>query len=59
MSVSVSRDTEQDFCRRLVSFGGQRVVFVHNAGTLTPLGPAGTVDTAAYTRNVLLNSYAA
>jgi NAD(P)-dependent dehydrogenase (short-subunit alcohol dehydrogenase family) len=34
-------------------------VFVHNAGTVTPLGPAGTVDSAAYTRNVLLNSCAA
>jgi NAD(P)-dependent dehydrogenase (short-subunit alcohol dehydrogenase family) len=49
----------QDFCRRLAAFDGDRVVFVHNAGALTPLGPAGTVDTAAYTRNVLLNSCAA
>jgi len=50
---------EEDFNRRLARFDGDRVVFVHNAGTLTPLGPAGTVDTAAYTRNVLLNSAAA
>ena len=50
---------EQDFARRLARFDGDRVVFVHNAGTLTPLGPAGAVDTTAYTRNVLLNSAAA
>lgn len=49
---------EEEFCRRLARFDGQRVVFVHNAGALTPLGPAGTVDTAAYTRNVMLNSAA-
>jgi hypothetical protein len=53
------RRVEQDFCRRLTGFDGDRVVFVHNAGTLTPLGAAGTVDSAAYTRNVLLNSAAA
>lgn len=35
-----------------------RAVFVHNAGTLDPIGFAGSVDTAAYTRNVLLNSAA-
>jgi benzil reductase ((S)-benzoin forming) len=50
---------EQDFARRLSSFTGDRVVFVHNAGTLTPLGLADEVDSAAYTRNVLLNSAAA
>lgn len=50
---------EEDFTRRLADFDGDRVVFVHNAGTLTPLGPAGSVDTAQYTRNVLLNSAAA
>ena len=50
---------EQDFQQRLATFNGDRLVFVHNAGTLTPLGPAGVVDTAAYTRNVLLNSAAA
>ena len=47
-----------DFAARLDGFRGDRVVFVHNAGTLSPIGPAGTVDPAAYTRNVLLNSAA-
>lgn len=50
---------EEDFTRRLADFDGDMVVFVHNAATLTPLGSAGAVDTAAYTRNVLLNSAAA
>jgi benzil reductase ((S)-benzoin forming) len=31
---------------------------VHSAGTLEPIGFAGEVDAAAYTRNVLLNSAA-
>ncbi|MFA9445874.1 SDR family NAD(P)-dependent oxidoreductase [Egicoccus sp. AB-alg6-2] len=35
-----------------------RVTMVHNAGTLEPIGFAGEVDPAAYTRNVLLNSAA-
>jgi benzil reductase ((S)-benzoin forming) len=47
-----------DFAARLAGFRGDRVVFVHNAGTLTPIGPAGTVDPTAYRRNVLLNSAA-
>lgn len=36
-----------------------RVVFVHNAGTLHPIGFAGEVDLRAYTENVLLNSASA
>lgn len=35
-----------------------RLVFVHNAATLTPIGFAGEVDSAAYAANVLLNSAA-
>jgi NADP-dependent 3-hydroxy acid dehydrogenase YdfG len=50
---------EQDFAKRLASFQGDRLVFIHNAGTLTPLGPADEVDSTAYARNVLLNSAAA
>lgn len=50
---------EHDFTKRLASFEGDRVVFIHNAGTVTPLGPADEVDSAAYARNVLLNSAAA
>lgn len=50
---------ERDFNHRLAGFVGPRVVFVHNAGSVQPLGPADVVDTVAYTRNVLLNSAAA
>ena len=35
-----------------------RVVFVHNAASLTPIGPVGEVDPAGYRRHVLLNSAA-
>ena len=35
-----------------------RVVFVHNAATLTPIGFAGSVDPDAYRAHVLLNSAA-
>ena len=42
----------------LAGFGGTRAVFVHNAGTLDPMGFVGQVDSAAYTRNVLLNAAA-
>lgn len=35
-----------------------RMVLIHNAGTLTPMGFAGEVDSGAYARNVLLNSAA-
>lgn len=37
-------------------FSGERLIFVHNAGTLEPMGFAGEVDSAAYRANVLLNS---
>jgi len=33
-----------------------RIVFVHNAGTLSPIGFAGEVDSDAYVQNILLNS---
>ena len=36
----------------------QRVVFVHNAGVIEPIGFAGEVDIGAATANVLLNSAA-
>lgn len=47
-----------DFARRAEAFTGDRVVFVHNAGTLEPMVPAAAADPAAYRRNVLLNSAA-
>lgn len=36
----------------------ERAVLIHCAGTLDPIGPAGAVDSAAYARNVVLNSAA-
>jgi benzil reductase ((S)-benzoin forming) len=47
-----------DFSRRLAGFDGDRVVFVHNAGTLDPMVPAAAADPAAYERAVQLNSAA-
>ena len=49
---------EQHFEESLTGFTGERVVFVHNAGTVVPIGPADAVDAEAYTRAVLLNSAA-
>lgn len=49
---------EQHFAAELAGFDGERVVFVHNAGTVVPIGPAAAVDADAYTRAVLLNSAA-
>ena len=49
----------ESFRRELAGFDGDRLVFVHAAGTVEPLGFVGEVDTAAYTANVLLNSAAA
>ncbi|MEU0090208.1 SDR family NAD(P)-dependent oxidoreductase [Kribbella sp. NPDC006257] len=49
---------EQHFEESLAGFTGERVVFVHNAGTVVPIGPADAVDPEAYTRAVLLNSAA-
>jgi benzil reductase ((S)-benzoin forming) len=46
------------FMREVPGFRGDRVVFVHCAGTLQPMGFAGEVDGVAYARNVLLNSAA-
>ena len=46
------------FEREIPAFDGERVVFVHSAGTLEPIGFAGEVDPEGYTRQVLLNSAA-
>jgi benzil reductase ((S)-benzoin forming) len=46
------------FEREIPPFAGERVVFVHSAGTLEPIGFAGEVDPEGYTRQVLLNSAA-
>ena len=49
---------EAHFVAQLDGFAGERAVFVHNAGTLDPMGYAGAVDSEAYRTNVLLNSAA-
>jgi len=46
------------FRQELASWSGDRVVFVHAAGVLEPVGFAGEVDGASYARNVILNSAA-
>jgi benzil reductase ((S)-benzoin forming) len=44
------------FEREMADFSGERVVFVHSAGTLQPIGFAGEVASDDYARQVLLNS---
>ncbi|MGH0032196.1 MAG: SDR family NAD(P)-dependent oxidoreductase [Myxococcota bacterium] len=44
------------FDREMKGFEGERVVFVHAAGTLQPMGFAGEVDPEGYARQVLLNA---
>ncbi len=46
----------ESFRRELAGHDWDRVVFVHAAGTLEPMGFAGEVDSSAYQRNVLLDS---
>ena len=46
------------FAREVKGFEGERVVFVHSAGSIEPMGFAGEVDALAYTRQVLLNAAA-
>jgi benzil reductase ((S)-benzoin forming) len=58
LATEAGWDIVDVFAKRVVGFTGERVVFIHNAGTLTPMGFAGEVDPAGYRRNVLLNSAA-
>ena len=46
------------FMNEMAGFAGDRVVFVHSAGTLDPMGYAGEVDADGYTRQVILNAAA-
>jgi benzil reductase ((S)-benzoin forming) len=46
------------FEREMKGFDGARIVFVHSAGTLEPIGFAGEVPADAYERQVLINSAA-
>ena len=48
----------EHFAQELSAYDGDRVIFIHNAGTITPIGPAAAVDAEAYQRAVLLNSAA-
>lgn len=50
------RAAGRSFARELAAFDGDRAVFVHNAGTLDPIGFAGEVDPSPYGRQVLLNA---
>lgn len=52
------RDAEACFAREIAAFDGERVVLVHSAGTLSPIGFAGEKDAEIYRRNILLNSAA-
>jgi len=52
------RPVAQRMLREIQGFAGDRVVFLHCAGTLEPIGFAGEVEDEAYARNVLLNSAA-
>jgi benzil reductase ((S)-benzoin forming) len=52
------REVAALFEREIPGFAGERVVFVHSAGTLEPIGFAGEVDPEAYAQQVLLNSAA-
>jgi benzil reductase ((S)-benzoin forming) len=44
------------FAREIKEFSGERIVFVHSAGTLQPIGFAGEVPTDDYVRQILLDS---
>ncbi|MFI7059682.1 SDR family NAD(P)-dependent oxidoreductase [Kribbella sp. NPDC050124] len=48
----------EHFNEELAGYDGDRVVFIHNAGTISPIGPASAVDASDYSRAVLLNSAA-
>lgn len=48
----------RSFEREFAGWSGDRVVFVHAAGVVEPLGFVGEVATDAYVRNVILNSAA-
>lgn len=57
LSDPASWSTVLDWVAQLVaSRAWDRIVFIHNAGTLTPVGFAGEVDSDDYVSNVLLNS---
>lgn len=48
----------ESFERELSGWSGDRVVFIHAAGVIEPIGFAAELDREAYARNVILNSAA-
>ena len=50
--------TEESFHRELAGFRGSRVVFLHAAGEIGPVGFAGETDPVEYRASVLLNAAA-
>ena len=50
------RSVAELFDREVAGFMGDRILFVHSAGTLLPMGFSGEVDAEGYARQVLLNS---
>jgi len=46
------------FEKEMAGFDGERVVLVHSAGTLEPIGFAGEVDAEGYARQAVLNAAA-
>lgn len=60
LSDPASWPTVNEWIDGLASSGEwDRVVFVHNAGAIAPVGFAGEVDSAAYTSSVMLNGASA
>ena len=49
---------EQTFSKEISNFRGERVLFIHSAGSLSPIGFSGEKNSDAYRRNILLNSAA-
>lgn len=49
---------EEHLLARLGGSDAKRAIFVHNAGTIDPIGFAGAVDSAAYARGAVLNAAA-
>ena len=49
---------EAHFAAQVGSFEGDRIVMIHAAGVLEPIGYAGEVDSASYRRSVLTNAAA-
>ncbi len=49
---------EKLFMEEISKFSGERILFIHSAGTLSPIGFSGEQDSDKYRSNILLNSAA-